>query len=65
MLGQDTYSHHLADKLKKKSTSKEESRKKSVQDELTSTKCTKRKLESSVAVLLREADDLAQQAEKS
>ena len=58
------YSHYLADEQKKKSTSKEESRKKSVLDELTSTKCTKRKLESSVSVLLREADDLAQQAEK-
>lgn len=58
------YSHHMEDEQKKKAASREELRRKSVQDELTVMKSNKRKLESSVDVLLREADEFAQQAEK-
>ena len=57
------YSQHLENEQRMKAANREELRKKSVQDELATVKSTKRKLESSVDVLLREADDLAQQAE--
>ena len=58
------YSQHLENEQRMKVANREDLRKKSVQDELATVKSTKRKLESSVDVLLREADDLAQQAEK-
>ena len=55
----------MEDEQKKKAASREELRRKSVQDEITVMKSNKRKLESSVDVLLREADEFAQQAEKT
>ena len=55
---------HLENEQRMKAANREELWKKSVQDELATVKSTKRKLESSVNVLLRAADDLAQQAEK-
>ena len=58
------YGQHLENEQRMKAANREELWKKSVQDELVTVKSTKRKLESSVNVLLRAADDLAQQAEK-
>ena len=58
------YGHHLENEQRMKAANREELRKKSVQDEVATVISTKRKLESSVDVLLREVDDLAHQAEK-
>ena len=58
------YDAYLEEQKRKKVASAEETRKKSVKEQLTSLKGQRRKLESCVESLLKEADDLAQEAEK-
>lgn len=58
------YDSYLDEEKKKKMTNANELRKKSVQQELTALRANKRKLELTADVLLKEADDLAQEAEK-
>ena len=58
------YDAYLEEEKMKKVASVEETRKKTVQEQLTTLKGKKRKLESCAETLLKEADDLAQEAEK-
>ena len=58
------YDAYLEEEKRKKVASVEETRKKTVQEQLTTLKGKKRKLESCAETLLKEADDLAQEAEK-
>ena len=58
------YSNFLDDEKKKKVASAEQIKKEQLRDEIDSLKSRKRKLESSVNVLVKEADTLADEAEK-
>lgn len=57
------YNHFLDDEKKKVATAGQV-KKKQPQDEIAKLKTRQRKLESNVNVMIKEADDLAQQAEK-
>lgn len=61
---QKQYDAYLEEEKRKEVANTEETRKKTVQEQLTSLKKKKRKLESCVETLLKEADDLPQEAKK-